>query len=51
MTEQLNKILGIHHIRTTAFNPKVNDTIKRPHISFKARQKYWMTNFFIILLG
>ena len=55
MTEQLNEILGIHHIRTTSFNPKANGMIEGAHrsvkASLKARGKHWLTQLPIILLG
>ena len=55
MTQQLNEILGIHHIWKTPFNPKANGMIERAHrslkASLKARGKHWITQLPFILLG
>ena len=55
LTERLNELLGIHHIRTTAFNPRANGMIERAHrslkASLKARGRNWLTQLPIILLG
>jgi len=55
MAERLNNLLGIHHIRTTAFNPRGNGMIERVHRSLKAalksRGENWLTQLPVILLG
>jgi len=55
LTENLNNLLGIHHIRTTAFNPKANGMVERVHrtlkAGLKARGKNWLKQLPIVLLG
>jgi len=55
MAEKLNELLGIHHIRTTAFNPRANGCVERLHrslkVALKARGRNWLTQLPIVLLG
>ena len=52
---KLTELLGIHHVRTVAFNPRANGTIERVHRSLKsalkARGKYWLDQLPIVLFG
>ena len=47
LAQKLTCLLGIHHIRTTALNPRVNGKIERTHrslkVTFKARGKHWLS--------
>jgi len=51
----LNKFLGIHHIRTSSYNPKANGLIERFHRTLKAslmaRGNDWLTELPMVLLG
>ena len=51
----LTTMLGIHHIRTTAYNPRANGMIERVHRSIKtalkSRKKYWLDQLPIVLFG
>jgi len=51
----LNRLLGIHQIRTSAYNPKANGTIERLHRTLKAalraHQGNWIEKLPFVLLG
>jgi len=51
----LNKALGIHQIRTSAYNPKANGLVERMHRSLKAslraRHGHWLQQLPFVLLG
>ena len=51
----LNELLGVHHIRTSAYNPKANGMIERAHRSLKAalmaRGGKWIDELPTVLLG
>jgi len=53
--KQVTDELGIHHIRTTAHNPRANGMIERAHrtlkAALKARGGLWLDELPIILLG
>ena len=55
LSERLNDVLGIHHIRTCAFNPRANGMVERVHrnlkCALKARGKHWLSQLPIVLLG
>ena len=55
LISKLTELLGIHHVRTVAFNPRANGTIERVHRSLKtalkARGKYWLDQLPIVLFG
>ena len=55
LTTRLNNILGIHHIRTTGYNPRANGMVKRSHrtlkTALKARGRNWLDQLPIVLLG
>ena len=52
---RMTDILGIHHIRTSAYNPKANGKIERIHrslkASLKARGGYWLEQLPTVLFG
>ena len=51
----LTQLLGIHHIRKTAYNPRANGLVERVNRSIKtalkARRKYWLDQLPIVLFG
>jgi len=51
----LNNLLGIHHIRTCAFNPRANGAIERAHrtlkAALKARGHNWLQQLPVVMLG
>jgi len=51
----LNKILGIHQIRTSAYNPQANGMVERCHrtlkAALKARKGSWLRDLPFVLLG
>ena len=55
LAHNLTSILGIHHIRTSAFNPRANGIVERSHrslkASLKARGRHWLAQLPIVLLG
>lgn len=55
LAHNLTSILGIHHIRTSAFNPRANGIVERSHrtlkAALKARGRHWLTQLPIVLLG
>jgi len=55
VAKRLTNILGIHHIRTTAHNPRANGLIERAHRSLKAslkcRGQNWLEQLPIVLFG
>lgn len=55
ITARLNTLLGIHHIRTTAHNPRANGMVERSHrtlkTALKARGRNWLDQLPIVLLG
>ena len=55
LMESFAKLFGIHHIRTSAYNPRANGKIERMHrtlkTALKARGKYWLDQLPIILFG
>jgi len=52
---QITELLGVHHIRTSAYNPRANGMVERVHRSLKtalkARGKYWLEQLPMVLLG
>jgi len=50
-----NRILGIHQIRTSAYNPKANGLVERLHrclkASLRARGGHWLEQLPFVLLG
>ena len=55
VAKKLTELLGIHHIRTTAHNPRANGMVERSHrtlkASLKARGRNWLHQLPIVLLG
>jgi len=55
LMSNLNELLGIHHIRTSSYNPKANGLVERSHRSLKAsliaRGKDWIEQLPFVLLG
>lgn len=55
LLSNLTKFFGIHHIRTSAYNPKANGLIERSHRSLKAaliaRGGNWLKQLPYVLLG
>lgn len=55
LMKNLTELLGIHHIRTSAYNPRANGIIERAHrtlkAGLKARGKNWLQQLPIVLLG
>jgi len=55
LMETVTEELGIHHIRTTAYNPRANGMVERVHRTLKgaikARGGLWLEQLPIILLG
>ncbi|MEL6607086.1 MAG: DDE-type integrase/transposase/recombinase [Bacteroidota bacterium] len=52
---RLNDVLGIHHIRTSAYNPRANGMVERVHRTLKAalksRGQHWLSQLPIVLFG
>lgn len=52
---EFTKLFGIHHIRTSAYNPRANGLVERAHRSLKAalraRGRCWLEQLPIVLLG
>lgn len=55
LAQRLTALLGIHHIRTSAHNPRANGMVERAHRSLKAalkaRGKNWQKQLPIVLFG
>jgi len=55
LANELNNLLGIHHIRTSSFNPRANGMVERAHrtlkAGLKARGRYWLSQLPIVLMG
>ena len=55
LSKRLVDLLGIHHIRTTAYNPRANGLVERSHRSLKAALKCrgpnWLKQLPIVLFG
>ncbi len=55
LISNMTKLLGIHHIRTCAYNPRANGKIERVHRSLKtalkARGKFWLDQLPLVLFG
>ena len=55
LMQSFTKLFGIHHIRTSAYNPRANGKIERMHRSLKAalraRGRYWLDQLPIVLFG
>ena len=55
LSATLNKILGINHIRTSAYNPRANGIVERAHrtlkTALKARGNNWLKQLPIVLFG
>lgn len=48
--KELNKLLGIQHLRTTAYNPKANGIIERWHRTIKSAIKCYNTDRWVDVL-
>ena len=55
LMSNMTQLLGIHHIRTCAYNPRANGRIERVHRSLKtalkARGKCWFDQLPLVLFG
>ena len=55
LLQKLNSLLGIHHIRTSSYNPRANGMVERSHrtlkSALKARGSYWLDQLPIVLFG
>ena len=55
LMQSFTNLLGIHHIRTSAYNPRANGKVERMHRTMKAalraRGKYWVDQLPIVLFG
>ena len=55
LMQSFTDLFGIHHIRTSAYNPRANGKIERMHrtlkAALKARGKYWLDQLPIVLFG
>jgi len=55
LASRLNELLGIHHIRTSAYNPRANGIVERSHRTLKSALKSrggnWLAQLPIVLFG
>ena len=55
LAQRLTDLLGIHHIRTSAHNPRANGLVERAHrslkVALKARGRHWLKQLPVVLFG